>query len=50
MMRRRLAALGTLAVVALFALGAAAQGYPQKNVQYIVPFVPGGESDDWPSL
>jgi tripartite-type tricarboxylate transporter receptor subunit TctC len=29
-----------------FSAGAlAAQGYPQKNVQYIIPFVPGGESD-----
>ena len=24
---------------------AAAQVYPQKNIQYIIPFVPGGESD-----
>ena len=27
------------------ASAAVAQGYPEKNVQYIIPFVPGGESD-----
>jgi tripartite-type tricarboxylate transporter receptor subunit TctC len=34
-----------LAVLAAAGGPAAAQTYPQKNVQYIIPFVPGGESD-----
>lgn len=25
--------------------GQAASAYPEKNIQYIIPFVPGGESD-----
>jgi putative tricarboxylic transport membrane protein len=38
--------LMTLAILAAGAGGpAAAQAYPQKNIQYIIPFVPGGESD-----
>jgi putative tricarboxylic transport membrane protein len=31
--------------LAFAAAAVAAQGYPEKNVQYIIPFVPGGESD-----
>src|SRR3954468_24985174 len=35
-----------LALAMLLAAGAStAQAYPEKNVQYIVPFVAGGESD-----
>ena len=34
-----------MAVALLAPCLAAAQGYPEKNVQYIIPFVPGGESD-----
>jgi hypothetical protein len=34
-----------LAILAVAGGPAAAQTYPQKNVQYIIPFVPGGESD-----
>jgi tripartite-type tricarboxylate transporter receptor subunit TctC len=30
---------------ALVPAAVAAQNYPEKNVQYIIPFVPGGESD-----
>ena len=41
---RRRAILATLAFALLPSVHAA-QGYPQKNVQYIIPFVPGGESD-----
>ena len=35
----------SLHLTAVLVRPAAAQGYPQKNVQYIIPFVPGGESD-----
>ncbi len=45
MISRRREILGTLLAVALFPPALAAQSYPQKNVQYIIPFVPGGESD-----
>jgi len=41
----RRATVAILAAAALLPVAAGAQGYPQKNVQYIVPFVPGGESD-----
>lgn len=41
----RRAILATLLAAALFPPTLAAQGYPHKNVQYIIPFVPGGESD-----
>jgi len=33
------------AAIAAFAFSALAQAYPDKPVQYIVPFTPGGESD-----
>lgn len=36
-------ALGTAALA--FAVSAGAQEFPQKSVQYIIPFGPGGESD-----
>jgi len=47
---RRRAILGMLAAAALVppalpAQSLPAQAYPSKNVQYIIPFVPGGESD-----
>jgi len=37
--------LRQVAAVAAFAFSALAQAYPDRPVQYIVPFVPGGESD-----
>jgi tripartite-type tricarboxylate transporter receptor subunit TctC len=43
-MHRRVT-IAILAAAALFPPALAAQGYPRKNVQYIIPFVPGGESD-----
>lgn len=36
-------ALGTAAMA--FAVGAGAQEFPEKNIQYVIPFGPGGESD-----
>ena len=42
---RRLAARFAAAAALAASCAAGAQGYPQKNVQYIIPFVPGGESD-----
>jgi tripartite-type tricarboxylate transporter receptor subunit TctC len=35
----------TAALVLAVPFAVAAQDYPRKNVQYIIPFVPGGESD-----
>jgi len=43
-MHRRVT-IAILAAAVLFPPALAAQGYPRKNVQYIIPFVPGGESD-----
>jgi len=37
--------LRSIALVALAAAMPAWAAYPEKNVQYIIPFVPGGESD-----
>jgi tripartite-type tricarboxylate transporter receptor subunit TctC len=34
-----------LALLAVAAIAPAAAAYPDKNIQYIIPFVPGGESD-----
>ena len=34
-----------LAALMLPAGASSAAGYPEKNIQYIIPFVPGGESD-----
>ena len=34
-----------LMMAALASIASSAWGYPTKNVQYIIPFVPGGESD-----
>jgi tripartite-type tricarboxylate transporter receptor subunit TctC len=34
-----------LGLAAFFAAGAAQAAYPEKTVQYIIPFTPGGESD-----
>jgi tripartite-type tricarboxylate transporter receptor subunit TctC len=44
-MIRHRTALAMLAAAALLPSAQAAQSYPEKNVQYIIPFVPGGESD-----
>ena len=41
----RLAASLVATVGLVIPCAATAQGYPQKNVRYIIPFVPGGESD-----
>jgi tripartite-type tricarboxylate transporter receptor subunit TctC len=41
----RLAAWPSAVVVFAGPFAAPAQDYPSKNVQYIIPFVPGGESD-----
>ena len=37
--------LSLLFAAAACAPGQAASAYPEKNIQYIIPFVPGGESD-----
>jgi len=42
---RLCAAIGTVALGALAALPANAQGYPQRPVRLIVPFPPGGSND-----
>ena len=45
-MNRHRVLVRTLIASALFVpCLVAAQAYPEKNVQYIIPFVPGGESD-----
>jgi tripartite-type tricarboxylate transporter receptor subunit TctC len=44
-MSRRLAMPLALAAVLLAAGPAAAAGYPEKTINYIIPFGPGGESD-----
>ena len=41
--RRFLLVLGVLAAAAN--VPAVAASFPEKNIQYIIPFVPGGESD-----
>ena len=41
----RLAGLVILGVTANLAAGVAQAAYPEKTVQYIIPFTPGGESD-----
>jgi tripartite-type tricarboxylate transporter receptor subunit TctC len=41
----RIATRLAAALVLAAPFAAAAQDYPRKNVQYIIPFVPGGESD-----
>ena len=46
MKRLRWAALASLLVVPVsFALAAEHGSYPEKSVNYIIPFEPGGESD-----
>jgi putative tricarboxylic transport membrane protein len=45
MMKPRFLMNAVIAAFLLSPLFAAAKGYPEKNVQYIIPFVPGGESD-----
>jgi tripartite-type tricarboxylate transporter receptor subunit TctC len=44
-MNRRLARIVLSLAAALVAGGAAAAGYPEKPVQYVIPFPAGGESD-----
>ena len=42
---QRLMSVAVLGLTATFAAGAAQAAYPEKTVQYIIPFTPGGESD-----
>jgi tripartite-type tricarboxylate transporter receptor subunit TctC len=41
----KLLTLATIGLAASLSLGAAHAAYPEKTVQYIIPFTPGGESD-----
>src|SRR5262245_5350915 len=47
LMRRSLPWLRRLAVgvFAVFSAAAAAQGFPQKSIRFVVPFPPGGATD-----
>jgi tripartite-type tricarboxylate transporter receptor subunit TctC len=45
MISRRLTAAATLALAALVVTAPRAQDYPAKDINYIIAFSPGGESD-----
>ena len=42
---QRLMSVAVIGLTATFAAGAVQAAYPEKTVQYIIPFTPGGESD-----